>query len=44
MKSIALTLHFLDFKLYGIWTAFLIWNAFRGASLIYRFRKKYRVI
>ena len=30
-----------DIKLYAIWISFLVWNAFRGGSLIYKFRKKY---
>jgi len=33
-----------DFNLYAIWIAFLVWNMFRGGSLIYKFRKKYRTI
>lgn len=30
-----------DLKLYGVWISFVIWNVFRGGSLIYLFRKKY---
>jgi multidrug resistance protein, MATE family len=34
-------LDMLDIKLYAIWISFLIWNVFRGGSLIYKFKKKY---
>ncbi|MFB0997870.1 MAG: MATE family efflux transporter, partial [Flavobacteriales bacterium] len=37
-------LDLMGFKLYAIWIAFLVWNAFRGGSLIYKFRKKYRTV
>lgn len=37
-------LDFIGFKLYAIWIAFLFWNAFRGVSLIYKFRSKYRTV
>jgi len=33
-------LDIVDLKLYAIWIAFLLWNMFRGGSLIYKFRKK----
>ena len=37
-------LDLVGFKLYAIWISFLVWNAFRGGSLIYKFRKKYRTV
>lgn len=37
-------LDLLDLKLYAIWIAFLLWNVFRGGSLIYKFRKKYYTV
>lgn len=35
-------LDFFGLGLYGIWTSFVVWNAFRGGSLIFKFRNKYR--
>jgi len=37
-------LDIVDLKLYAIWIAFLLWNMFRGGSLIYKFRKKYYTV
>lgn len=37
-------LDIVDLKLYAIWIAFLLWNMFRGGSLIYKFRKKYHTV
>ncbi len=37
-------LNMFDIKLYAIWISFLVWNSFRGGSLIYKFRKKYRTV
>lgn len=38
------SLDIVGFKMYAIWISFLVWNAFRGGSLIYKFRKKYRTL
>lgn len=35
-------LDFVGFKMYAIWISFLGWNLFRGLSLVYKFRVKYR--
>lgn len=35
------SLDLIGFKLMAIWTAFIFWNFFRGASLIYKFKKVY---
>ncbi len=37
-------LDIVNLKLYAIWIAFLLWNMFRGGSLIYKFRKKYYTV
>jgi MATE family multidrug resistance protein len=34
-------LDFIGYKLTAIWIAFIFWNFFRGASLIYKFKKVY---
>lgn len=33
---------FLDWGLYGIWAAFLVWMAIRGGALVWKFRVKFR--
>lgn len=35
-------LDYLGFKMYAIWISFIFWNTFRGLSLVYKFRVKYR--
>lgn len=39
---VAYSLDYLGLELYAIWIAFIVWNAFRGGSLVYKFRKKYK--
>jgi MATE family multidrug resistance protein len=36
-----LILDYFDFKLHAIWISFLVWNLFRGLSLVYKFKVKY---
>lgn len=33
---------FLDWGLYGIWAAFVVWMAIRGGALVWKFRAKFR--
>ncbi len=33
---------FLDWGLYGIWAAFVVWMAIRGGALVWKFRVKFR--
>ncbi len=36
-----LLVDYFDLKLYGVWIAFTVWMLIRGATLIYKFRRKY---
>ena len=34
---------YLEFKILAIWFSFILWNSFRGATLIYKYRRVYNV-
>ena len=36
-----LIMDYFDYKLYGIWTAFVVWMLFRAGALIFEFRRHY---